>query len=420
MYKGLRFAGFFAAVLLPTACSYGAPEHLRNRPAASPAPAAPVTPASAEQRAGFERWTEGFRARARAKGISDGVLSRALASASYDPDVIRLDRRQAEFARPIWEYLDSAVSDTRLRNGRNALAQHGRALSAIEARYGVPKEVVAAVWGMESSYGVNRGKKQIISSLATLAYDGRRGAFFEEQLIAALKILQAGDTSPENMRGSWAGAMGHTQFMPSSYLSYAVDFTGDGRRDIWSEDPTDALASTANYLNKMGWKSGQPWAVEVTVPAGFREAGKSIKKSPAQWQAQGVTSVRGGRISDYGPASILMPAGANGPALMIFDNFRVISRYNNADSYVMGIGLLSDQLAGRGGLQKAWPRSDRALSQAERKEIQSRLMQKGFYQGEIDGVTGSGTMDAVRAWQASAGHTPDGYVNEALLKKLRS
>lgn len=420
MHRAVRIVGLCAIALPIMGCSYAGPERFaRPVGSASAAVAAPVPQASASQKAGFDQWVAGFRGRALAKGISAGTFDRAFASAYYDPDVIRLDRRQAEFSRPVWEYLDSAVSDTRLANGRKALSENARVLAQIEARYGVPKEVVVAVWGMETSYGVNRGRKQIVSSLATLAHDGRRGAFFEAQLIDALKIIQAGDTAPQNMLGSWAGAMGHTQFMPSSYLSYAVDFNGDGRRDIWSDDPTDGLASAANYLSKHGWKSGQPWAVEVTVPAGFREAGKSIRKTPSQWQAQGVQAVRGGRIPDNGTTSILLPAGANGPALMIFDNFRVVSRYNNADSYVMGIGLLSDQLAGRGGLQRAWPRSDRPLTEAERKEIQSRLAASGHYSGEIDGVTGSGTMDAVRAWQTANGLTPDGYVNEALLKKMR-
>lgn len=404
------------AALVPMGCGNAGPERGRVSQTAS---AAPVAMASAEQKQGFDRWVEGFRSRAAARGISRATLERAFAEARYDPDVIRLDRRQAEFARPVWEYLDSAVSDTRLANGRKALADHGAVLSRIESRYGVPKEVVAAIWGMETSYGVNRGRKEIISSLATLAHDGRRGAFFEQQLMAALRILQSGDTTPANMRGSWAGAMGHTQFMPTSYLDYAVDFTGDGRRDIWSDDPTDALASAANYLARMGWKTGQPWAVEVAVPAGFREAGKAIQKSPSQWQAQGVSAVRGGRIPDHGPASILMPAGGNGPALMIFQNFRVISRYNNADSYVMGVGLLSDQLAGRGGLVKPWPRTDRPLNEAERKEIQRSLAREGFYAGEIDGILGSGTLEAVRAWQTARGLTPDGYANEALLKRMR-
>ena len=416
MWHGLKVFGLGLA-LLPMGCGNAGPERVAARPAS--AVTAPVPQASPEQRAGFDRWAQGFRGRAVAKGIAPGVVDRALAVAAYDPDVIRLDRRQAEFARPIWEYLDSAVSDTRRANGARAMAEHGGKLRQIEARYGVPAEVVAAIWGMETSYGINRGKKGVIPSLATLAYDGRRGAFFEDQLIAALKILQAGDINPANMTGSWAGAMGHTQFMPTSYLAYAVDFTGDGRRDIWGDDPTDALASAANYLARMGWKTGQPWAVEVTVPAGFREAGKGTKKQPSQWQAQGVKAVRGGRIPDHGAASILMPAGANGPALMIFDNFRVISRYNNADSYVMGVGLLSDHLAGRGGLVKGWPRSDRPLTEAERKEIQRRLTDLGYYSGEIDGVTGSGTMEAVRAWQTAQGLTPDGYVNEALLKRLR-
>ena len=219
---------------------------------------------------GFDAWVREFRSRALAAGVDGALFDRAFRNARFDPDVIRRDSNQAEFTRSIWDYLDSAASESRIGNGRDALRRYGPTLERIEARYGVDKEVVAAIWGMESAYGTHRGSMSIVNSLATLSYEGRRGAFFEEQLIAALKILQNGDTTPEAMTGSWAGAMGHTQFIPTSYEALAVDFDGDGRRDIWSDDPTDALASTAAYLARYGWIKGMPWGVEVRLPRGFR------------------------------------------------------------------------------------------------------------------------------------------------------
>jgi membrane-bound lytic murein transglycosylase B len=277
---------------------------------------------------------------------------------------------------------------------------------------------VLAVWGMESNFGANRGKMQIIPSLATLAYDGRRGEMFQNQLIAALRILQAGDTDPEHMLGSWAGAMGHTQFMPTSYLDYAVDFTGDGRRDIWSDDPTDSLASTANYLRRNGWVPGQAWGAEVQLPQGFNMGlvGKGTRRS--DWAAQGVRRMGGGALPG-GNGSIIMPAGANGPAFLILDNFRSILRYNNSDNYALGVAFLGERIAGRAGIQGSWPRNDRALSTGERQEIQQRLRAKGFYQGEIDGLFGSATMESVAAYQRSIGVTPDGYPTSILLGQLR-
>ncbi|MFN3936528.1 MAG: lytic murein transglycosylase [Gemmobacter sp.] len=417
MRKGLRLAVFCAA-LLPMGCG---PANLRSEPQPSRAAVPAVTRPAAPNPAGFDRWVENFRPRALRQGISAATLDRAFANVWYDPEIVARDRRQAEFTRPIWDYLDSAVSDARIRTGREMLSRHAGTLRRIEARYGVPPEVVIAVWGMETNYGSFRGRTPIIPALATLAYDGRRGAFFEEQLIAALKIIQAGDISPEGMLGSWAGAMGHTQFMPTSYLAYAVDFTGDGRRDIWSDDPTDALASAANYLSRFGWKPGQPWGVEVVLPQGFNYglAGKNTRRGTADWIAMGVRAADGARIPDHGPASILLPAGASGVAFMIFDNFRVISRYNNADSYVIGLGHLSDRLRGAGPFRTAWPRTDRPLTDGERREIQQRLAQAGFYSGEIDGLIGGGTMDAIRAWQTSIGIKPDGWATEAVLNRLR-
>ncbi len=370
---------------------------------------------------GFERWIAGFRKRANAAGISNSTFDRAFRDVKYNADVIQKDRNQSEFTKTIWEYLDSAASDTRVKNGRKALQQHGRTLRAIEAKYGVDKEVVAAVWGLESAYGTYRGSTNVIEALATLAYDGRRGRFFEAQLIDALKILQTGDTTPRNMTGSWAGAMGHTQFIPSSYQAFAVDFTGDGRRDIWSDDPADALASTASYLARHGWTKGQPWGIEVKLPHGFNYAlaNRKTQKMPSEWARMGVTGMDGRPVRDYGAASVLLPAGAQGAAFLIFKNFAVIERYNTADAYVIGVGHLSDRLKGGPKIKSKWPRGDRALSFSERKEMQKLLTRNGFDTQKIDGKIGPLTIQAVRGYQRSIGMEPDGYASLNILKKLR-
>ncbi|HHW33101.1 MAG TPA: lytic murein transglycosylase [Paracoccus solventivorans] len=379
---------------------------------------APIPAADAGTEASFQRWVQDFRPRAISSGVSAATYDRSMRIARYNPEVIRLDRRQSEFARPIWLYLDSAVSPERIATGRQMAARHGSTLAAIEARYGVPREIVLAVWGMESNFGANRGRMQIIPALATLAYDGRRSEMFQNQLIAAMKIIQAGDTDPQHMLGSWAGAMGHTQFMPTSYLSYAVDFTGDGRRDIWSDDPTDSLASTAAYLARNGWVRGQRWGTEVVLPAGFTAVGKGTRTSTRQLAAMGVRPINGGSLPE-GTGSIIRPAGANGPSFLILDNFRAILRYNNADSYALGVSYLAEAIAGRPGVKASWPRSDRPLTQAERVEIQRLLTARGFYRDEIDGKIGTGTMEAISAFQRSIGAPPDGYATSILLGQLR-
>ncbi|MGC8201492.1 lytic murein transglycosylase [Aliiroseovarius sp. PTFE2010] len=390
------------------------------KPQARPAePEARVVRASAN--AGFDRWIEGFKSRARAKGISNSTLNTSFRAVRYNTGVIQKDRHQSEFTKQIWDYLDSAASPTRIKNGQAALRRHSRVLDQIEARYGVDKEVVAAVWGLESAYGEHRGDIPIIEALATLAYDGRRGKFFEAQLIAALQIIQAGDVAPRNMTGSWAGAMGHTQFIPTSYLAYAVDFTGDGKRDIWSDNPADALASTAAYLARFGWRLGQPWGVEVRLPRGFdySQASRSITRSPGQWAQLGVTGLDGQAVPNYGKASILLPAGSAGAAFMIFDNFAVIEKYNKADAYVIGVGHLSDRLRGGPPIQASWPRGYKPISFAQKKEMQRLLRRKGFELEKIDGIIGPNTINAIRAFQRSAGVTPDGYASQELLGLLR-
>ena len=371
--------------------------------------------------AAFERWISSFRRRAVAQGIRPQVFDQAFRSVRYDTDVIRRDRNQAEFTKQIWEYLESAVSETRVRNGKAALREHSRSLAAIEERYGVEAEVVVAVWGLESAYGAFRGDTPIISALATLAFDGRRGRFFEEQLVAALRIIQSGDVRADRMTGSWAGAMGHTQFIPTSYLAYAQDFDGDGRRDIWSDDPTDALASTAAYLARFGWTKGQPWGLEVQLPRDFdySQSGERVKKSVSQWMAAGVRDAVGNRIPEYGRASILLPAGAQGAAFMIFDNFHVIERYNTADAYVIGVGHLSDRIGGGRPIQADWPVGDRALRFSEKQEMQRRLTGAGFDTQGVDGIIGPNTIQAIRRFQRSVGMIPDGYASYEILRRLR-
>jgi membrane-bound lytic murein transglycosylase B len=420
-----------SAVILMTNAACAGPVERSLRPEARPsallseqqasATATLAPSVSASTRAEFDRWAAGFKSRAQAQGIRPAVLERAFAGIGYDPSVIERDRNQSEFKRAIWDYLDSAASPIRVANGQAALQQYGRTLQAIEDHFGVEKEVVTAVWGMESTYGERRGTMDVIQSLATLAHDGRRGAFFEKQLIGALQIIQAGDVDPRRMTGSWAGAMGHTQFIPTSYLAYAVDFTGDGKRDIWSDDPTDALASTAAYLKRFGWTKGQPWGVEVRLPAGFNAelAGRDRKRSPADWAAMGVRDMQGRAVPNHGQAAILLPAGTAGAAFMIFDNFGVIARYNNAEAYVIGVGHLSDRIKGGPEIQMPWPRGYAPLSFDERMEMQQRLQARGFGVEKIDGIIGPQTTEAIRAFQRSMGVEPDGFPSQDVLALLK-
>ena len=369
----------------------------------------------------YDDWVMRYRARALAAGISSDVFESALGDVDYLARVVELDANQAEFSKALWEYLDTAVSDARVRNGRAALADHAALLAGIEAEYGVRKEIVTAIWGLESAYGAVRGDTSTIDAMATLAYAGRREAFFEEQLTAALQILESGETTLDRMVGSWAGAMGHTQFMPTSYRDLAVDGNGDGRRDIWSDDPADALASTANYLRSNGWTQGQPWGVEVRLPAGFdyATARRENERLPSIWAAEGVVDMNGQPVPDHAAASILLPAGAEGAAFMIFPNFAVIETYNTADAYVIAVGHLADRIAGSDAIQADWPRADRALTGAERRELQQRLTAAGFDTQKIDGRIGPLTINAIRAYQLAHDLTPDGYASLRLLNRLR-
>jgi len=379
----------------------------------------PGLPAIAQS--AFSTWQQGFRATALAQGISPALYDSAFSGVSLNQDVIGYDRFQPEFSKPIWAYLDTAVSADRLRDGRQKLRQRRGLLRRIEARYRVDAEVVVAIWGLESNYGQNRGDIYTIEALATLAFDGRRARYGSQQLIAALKILQAGHVSRANMRGSWAGAMGHTQFIPTSFLALAVDYDGDGKRNIWAEDPADALASTANYLRQNGWVQGQPWGVEVTLPEGFDYARADItnRQSAAYWRALGVKRAGGGALPNYSEAALLLPAGAGNPVFAVYKNFRVIQSYNNSVSYAMSVGHLADRLNGGGDFMRPWARDAAELTREQVSELQTLLTARGFSTGGTDGVAGAKTRTAIIAYQRNQGIKADGFATASLLERLR-
>jgi membrane-bound lytic murein transglycosylase B len=345
----------------------------------------------------FSTWRNDFRSRALADGITGKVFDTAFQGVTVNERVLKLDRYQPEFVRPIWEYLDSAVSDTRIADGRARASERQSTLRHIDDRYGVDLGIVMAIWGIESAYGINYGSIPVIESLATLAYEGRRRAFAEEQLISALQILQSGDVSPGRMVGSWAGAMGHTQFIPTSYQEYAVDYTGDGKRDVWADDPSDALASTANYLSRFGWQQGAPSVIEVILLEGFdyRLADDHTRNSADQWQALGVRRTGTGTLPPADAVTILLPAGARGPAFAVYPNFRVIKRYNNATSYALAVAMLAGQIDRsiafglRTGMD--WPRGDRPLTGDETQELQRLLTDLDYPTQGIDGIVGPKT-----------------------------
>ena len=333
----------------------------------------------------YAAWVASFRARALAKGITETSLNAAFRDTGYLPGVVKRDRNQTEFTRTLEDYLSIAASEERISKGRAAFARHSSTLKNLEQSYGVDAEIICAIWGLESYYGERTGDIPVISATSTLAFDGRRGSFYEKQLIAALKIIQSGDIAAHRMTGSWAGAMGHTQFIPTSYLSFAVDYTGDGRRDIWSDDPSDALASTAAYLQKNGWSRGTKWGWEL----------------------------RSGET-----ASRVIQPQAGGPRFAVTGNFNAIKRYNNSDSYAIGVGHLADRIGGAGPLRTPFPPDQYGLTKDDRIALQTRLTVRGFDTGGADGVLGPKSRAAIADYQRSVGIEPSGNPSQALLTSL--
>lgn len=386
-------------------------------------PERPMTPEALEDtpptEESFSQWCQRFRAEALAAGIEASVLDRAFDGLQPDPDVVASDRSQPEFSRPVWEYLEGALSLPRVSIGQRLLKQYDALLNRIELQYGVNRNVVVAIWGMESSFGRNIGNKSVIRSLATLAHEGRRPEFAKSQLLAALKILQNGDISLERMQGSWAGAMGQTQFIPTTYQDYAVDFDGDGRRDIW-DSVADALASTAHYLQASGWDNRHTWGFEVHLPKNFDYAlaDPEVRKPLTDWRRLGVIipSLPG---QDAALGTLVLPAGYRGPAFLVLDNFRAVLKYNNSTSYALAINLLAERFNGGGRILARWPKEQRTLSRSERLELQTRLNELGFNSGVPDSIIGANTRRAIRSYQQQLGWPADGYPTAELLLKLR-
>ncbi len=360
---------------------------------------------------GFHAWIAGFRKRALAEGIAPATFDRAFAGAEYLSRVTVTDRAQTAPRRPLDAYIARAASPDRIRIGAAKLKRHRRLFDRLEARFGVAREVLVAIWGMESGFGAMTGKTPVISALATLAFEARRAAFFEAELVAALRILEAGDIGPGALRGSWAGAMGHMQFMPSTWLAHAVDFDGDGRRDIWSAEPGDALASAANYLRASGWVAGAPWGLQVRLPGGRDPL---VTRSIAEWRARGVTPARGGELPDHGAARLILPDGAGGRAFLLFANTRALRAYNDSIKYALGVGHLSDRLAGGKPLVAAEAELDFEARQA----LQAALTRAGFDTGGADGVFGHRSTAAIRDWEAAEGLPVTGVASRAALERL--
>lgn len=382
---------------------------------AAPSPA----PAHADA---FTRCVQNVWPAARRAGVSRATFEDATEGLTPDPKTLELMKRQSEFVKPIWEYLDSAVSDTRVANGRRMLRKHRATLDRIAERFRVDPEVVVAIWGMETSYGNFMGDHNAIRALATLACNAaRRREFWRGELVQSLRIVEGGHISARLMESSWAGAMGHTQFMPSSWKAYAADYDGDGRRDVWTDIP-DALASTANYLHAHGWVYGKTWGYEVVLPKGFDHtlADGRTRRSLRAWAQKGIRRANGRefpRPDDQ--AYLLLPAGARGPAFLMLKNFDVIKRYNNADAYALGVGHLADRILGGGPIVQAWPKDERPLTRGQVREMQAMLSRRGFSTGGVDGKVGPKTRAAIRAFQEAAGEVPDGYASTALLNALK-
>ena len=374
----------------------------------------------------FQQCLTNLRTQAIASGVTGLTYDRYTQNLTPDYSVIEKLNYQPEFSTPIWDYLSGLVDEERVQLGQQKLAQHREVLNRVAATYGVPAETVVAVWGVESNFGNISGSYPLLQALGTLSCEGRRQSFFRGEFFTTMRILQRGDLTEQQMKGSWAGAFGHTQFMPSTYEELAVDFDGDGRRDLVSST-SDALASTANFLKKRGWQTGMPWGFEVRIPDDMSIGGESRrnKKSLSSWMSRGVVRADGsaliqGNLSSSSAAGLMAPAGANGPVFLVFKNFDAIYSYNAAESYALAIAHLSDRLQGNGGFSKAWPTDDAGTSRAERREIQQFLLNKGYDIGTVDGLIGDKSRQAIRQEQIRLGLSPTGRAGQQILAAFRN
>ena len=369
----------------------------------------------------FSAWKRDFINRAAQKGYDRSAVSALITPAQINDLALDRDKKQPEFTKPIWAYIDGAASAERLNQGKSKLAETDAIFNQIESRYPVPRRILTAIWGLESAYGRIQGNHDIISALSTFAFDGRRKEFGEQQLFAILDMLKAGDIRADQLTGSWAGAMGMTQFIPSTFRDYAVDFDGDGNKNLW-ESRADALGSAAHYLARSGWQAGQPVMAEVQVPVNFDYTLlESTKQTVAQWQSLGVAPIHGSRWSGAAQnlsAKMIAPGGHKGPKILTFKNFDVLKRYNNSTSYVMGVTILGEALRARPALTTPWPRSDKPLSFEDKKAMQRKLTQLGYDTGGVDGQIGPNSRKAIRGWQQAQGLPADGYMEQRLLQRL--
>ena len=386
-----------------------------------PAPPASVVPPTVSGDMVFDAWAAEFQVRALAAGIAPDVLSREMAGLTPNPRVASLDTVQPEFSKPVSAYVNGVVGPDRVAGGQRRRAEMP-SLGPIEDRFGVPREILLGVWAMESGFGALQGDFDVVRAFATLAAQGRRRAFAEGELIAALKIIQSGEQPRSRLKGSWAGAMGQTQFIPSMYLSTAVDMDGDGRRDIWGSS-ADSLASAANLLAKAGWAPGQSWAREVTAPPGFDfSLTEGPRETPIWWAEWGVVRADGQPWSGAdatGLAQLIAPAGADGPLFLLFPNHFALRQYNNSLAYALGVGMLADRFAGGAGLARPWP-VEAPLSLTDRMTAQRALMTLGYDTGGADGVVGLKTRSALRVWQKARGLTADGYLSIDMVQRLKA
>ncbi len=395
---------------------------LQPEGASPPPPGAPDTPTGPDpQTAAFAAWLRDFTIRALAAGWPADLVTGQLAGLSVNPKVVELDTRQPEFVKSTGDYVRQAVTEDRVVNGRRRRAEVSQ-FPDIEARFGVPSEILTAIWAQESAFGAIQGDLDVIRSLASLAFDGRRRDWAETQIFAAFRMIQEGDATREQMRGSWAGAMGQTQMIPEAFLTTAVDGDGDGRRDIWGS-AADALASAGNLLAKDGWRRGESWAREVALPTDFDYSlAEGPKHTPGEWTQLGARRADGLPWSEAdreSPCQLILPAGAVGPAFLIFANHMVIRRYNNSTAYALSVGLLADRIAGMGPLTVAWP-VEPPLSMDDRAGAQGALKALGYDPGSADGVIGINTRQALRAWQKARGLPADAHLTQALSQQLRA